>query len=94
MSDDRPRIGISACLLGQPVRFDTGHKRDPFLVETFGEHVEWVPVCPEVEAGFGTPREEAFRASAVLYREQRDAMLEILRAAEAAAQPVRDRKWS
>ncbi|HUR34596.1 MAG TPA: DUF523 and DUF1722 domain-containing protein [Vicinamibacterales bacterium] len=57
MSDDRPRIGISSCLLGQPVRFDTGHKRDPFLVETFGEHVEWVPVCPEVEAGFGTPRE-------------------------------------
>ena len=57
VSDDRPRIGISSCLLGQPVRFDTGHKRDPFLVETFGQHVEWVPVCPEVEAGFGTPRE-------------------------------------
>jgi uncharacterized protein YbgA (DUF1722 family)/uncharacterized protein YbbK (DUF523 family) len=57
VSDDRPRIGISSCLLGQPVRFDSGHKRDPFLVETFGEHVEWVPVCPEVEAGFGTPRE-------------------------------------
>ena len=57
MSDDRPRIGISACLLGQPVRFDSGHKRDPFLVETLGAHVEWVPVCPEVEAGFGTPRE-------------------------------------
>lgn len=57
MPDDRPRIGISACLLGQPVRFDTGHKRDPFLVETFGAHVEWVTVCPEVEAGFGTPRE-------------------------------------
>ena len=57
VSDDRPRIGISACLLGQPVRFDSGHKRDPFLVETFGEHVEWVQVCPEVEAGFGTPRE-------------------------------------
>ena len=57
MSDDRPRIGISACLLGQPVRFDAGHKRDTFLTETFGPHVEWVPVCPEVEAGFGTPRE-------------------------------------
>ncbi len=57
MPDDRPRIGISACLVGQPVRFDTGHKRDPFLVETFGQHVEWVTVCPEVEAGFGTPRE-------------------------------------
>ena len=57
MADDRPRIGISACLLGAPVRFDGGHKRDAFLVETLGRHVEWVPVCPEEEAGFGTPRE-------------------------------------
>jgi uncharacterized protein YbbK (DUF523 family) len=54
--DDRPRIGISSCLLGEAVRFDAGHKRDPFLVETFGAHVEWVPVCPELEAGFGVPR--------------------------------------
>ena len=51
------RIGISACLLGKPVRFDGGHKRDAFLTETFGRFVEWVPVCPEVECGFGTPRE-------------------------------------
>jgi uncharacterized protein YbgA (DUF1722 family)/uncharacterized protein YbbK (DUF523 family) len=51
------RIGISACLLGQEVRFDGGHKRDAFLTETFGRFVEWVPVCPEVECGFGTPRE-------------------------------------
>jgi uncharacterized protein YbgA (DUF1722 family)/uncharacterized protein YbbK (DUF523 family) len=51
------RIGISACLLGQEVRFDGGHKRDRFLTDTFGRFVEWVAVCPEVEAGFGTPRE-------------------------------------
>jgi len=51
------RVGISACLLGREVRFDGGHKRDPFLTDTFGRFVEWVPVCPEVEAGFGTPRE-------------------------------------
>jgi uncharacterized protein YbgA (DUF1722 family)/uncharacterized protein YbbK (DUF523 family) len=51
------RIGISACLLGEQVRFDGGHKRDTFLTETFGRFVEWVPVCPEVECGFGTPRE-------------------------------------
>jgi len=51
------RIGISACLLGQEVRFDGGHKRDRFLTDTFGQFVEWVSVCPEVEAGFGTPRE-------------------------------------
>lgn len=50
------RLGISACLLGQKVRFDGGHKRDPFLVETFGQWVEWVPVCPEIEVGMGIPR--------------------------------------
>jgi uncharacterized protein YbbK (DUF523 family) len=55
--NDRPRIGISRCLLGDEVRYDGGHKRDPFLVETFGRFVEWVPVCPEVEMGMGTPRE-------------------------------------
>lgn len=54
--DDTVRVGISACLLGQKVRYDGGHKRDPFLVETFGRWVEWVPVCPEVEVGMGIPR--------------------------------------
>ena len=57
MPDSRIRIGISACLLGQEVRFDGGHKRDPFLTDILGAHVEWVPVCPEVEVGMGTPRE-------------------------------------
>jgi uncharacterized protein YbgA (DUF1722 family)/uncharacterized protein YbbK (DUF523 family) len=52
-----PRIGISSCLLGSEVRFDAGHKRDAFLVETFGRHVEWVSVCPELEVGMGVPRE-------------------------------------
>lgn len=52
-----PLVGISACLLGEKVRFDGGHKRDAFLTETFGPFVRWLPVCPEVEAGFGTPRE-------------------------------------
>lgn len=54
---DQPiRIGISACLLGQEVRFDGGHKKDGFLVHTLGEYVEWVAVCPEVEIGLGIPR--------------------------------------
>jgi uncharacterized protein YbgA (DUF1722 family)/uncharacterized protein YbbK (DUF523 family) len=56
-SSDVIRVGISACLLGQEVRFDGGHKRDAFLTSEFGRFVQWVPVCPEVEAGFGTPRE-------------------------------------
>jgi len=57
VSDAPIRIGVSACLLGQEVRYDGGHKRDPFLVETFGRYVEWVHVCPEVEVGLGTPRD-------------------------------------
>ncbi len=51
------RIGVSACLLGQEVRFDGGHKRDSFLVDTLGRFVEFVPVCPEFELGLGVPRE-------------------------------------
>jgi len=50
------RIGVSSCLLGRPVRFDGGHKRDRFLVRDLAPFVEWVPVCPEVEVGMGTPR--------------------------------------
>jgi uncharacterized protein YbgA (DUF1722 family)/uncharacterized protein YbbK (DUF523 family) len=53
----RPRIGISTCLLGEKVRYDGAGKRDPFLVDTVGQFVEWVPVCPEVECGLPVPRE-------------------------------------
>jgi uncharacterized protein YbgA (DUF1722 family)/uncharacterized protein YbbK (DUF523 family) len=51
------RVGISTCLLGQPVRWDGGHKRKPFLTEVLAPYFEWVPVCPEVEIGMGIPRE-------------------------------------
>ncbi|OLD64465.1 MAG: hypothetical protein AUI47_05820 [Acidobacteria bacterium 13_1_40CM_2_68_5] len=51
------RVGISACLLGQAVRYDGGHKRDSIIIEALGCLFEWVPVCPEVEAGLGVPRE-------------------------------------
>jgi len=57
MIDHQPRVGISQCLLGDEVRFDGGHKRDVFLTDVLAPFVEWVPVCPEVEAGLGTPRE-------------------------------------
>jgi uncharacterized protein YbgA (DUF1722 family)/uncharacterized protein YbbK (DUF523 family) len=55
--ESKIRLGISACLLGQPVRYDGGHKLDRFLTETLGRHVEYVPVCPEVECGMPVPRE-------------------------------------
>lgn len=57
-SHDIPvRIGVSRCLLGELVRYDGGHRRDPFLTDVLGQYVEWVPICPEAEAGMGTPRE-------------------------------------
>jgi uncharacterized protein YbgA (DUF1722 family)/uncharacterized protein YbbK (DUF523 family) len=54
---EKIRLGISTCLLGENVRYDGGHKLDRFLTETLGQYVEYVPVCPEVECGLGTPRE-------------------------------------
>ncbi len=53
----KPRIGVSACLLGEPLRYDGGHLRNEFLTQTLAPHVEWTPVCPESEVGMGTPRE-------------------------------------
>jgi uncharacterized protein YbbK (DUF523 family)/uncharacterized protein YbgA (DUF1722 family) len=50
------RVGGSACLLGDRVRFDGSHKRDRFLTTTLRPFIEWVPVCPEVELGMGVPR--------------------------------------
>lgn len=54
---EKIRIGISACLLGENVRYDGGHRHDPYLTETLGRYFAWAPVCPEVEYGLGIPRE-------------------------------------
>lgn len=51
------KVGISTCLLGDSVRYDGSHKLNRFLKNTLGKYVEWVPVCPEVEAGLPIPRE-------------------------------------
>jgi uncharacterized protein YbgA (DUF1722 family)/uncharacterized protein YbbK (DUF523 family) len=56
------KILVSACLLGEKVRYDGGHKRDLFLNETLGPFVEWVRICPEVDCGLPVPR-EAMRLS-------------------------------
>jgi uncharacterized protein YbgA (DUF1722 family)/uncharacterized protein YbbK (DUF523 family) len=56
-ADQTPlRLGASACLLGDEVRFDGGHARDRFVTDTLGNWFEWVKVCPEAEVGMGTPR--------------------------------------
>ncbi|GFO64530.1 YbgA family protein [Geomonas paludis] len=51
------KIGVSSCLLGEKVRYDGGHKHDPYLTGVLGRFFGFVPVCPEVECGMTTPRE-------------------------------------
>lgn len=53
----RLRIGVSACLLGHSVRYDSGHKRHRVVTETLSRIFDIVAVCPEWEAGMGVPRE-------------------------------------
>src|SRR5512139_3377023 len=54
---EKIKLGISTCLLGESVRYDGGHQLDRFVRDTLGQYVEYVPVCPEVECGFGIRRE-------------------------------------
>ena len=54
---DKPRIGISACLLGAEVRYNGGHKESRLCSQVLGEHFDFVPLCPEVAIGLGTPRQ-------------------------------------
>ena len=56
-------MGVSSCLLGEEVRFNGGHKRYRFLTDSLDPHVDWVPYCPEIQIGLGTPR-EAIRLTA------------------------------
>ncbi len=55
MSEKIP-VGISACLLGEQVRFDGGHKRLAFAVEELSPWMRFEPVCPEMAIGLPVPR--------------------------------------
>ncbi|QYJ99033.1 DUF523 and DUF1722 domain-containing protein [Shewanella alkalitolerans] len=50
------KIGISACVMGEPVRFDRGHKKSGFCMEQLAEFAEFKPVCPEMAIGLPVPR--------------------------------------
>ncbi len=54
---EKIRVGVSACLLGEKVRYDGSHKRSPLLVDILEPYLEYVPVCPEVGCGMSVPRE-------------------------------------
>jgi len=50
-------IGVSACLLGNNVRYDGGNSHDNYITDILGRFFSFVPVCPEVESGMTIPRE-------------------------------------
>ena len=52
----RPVVIVSACLLGQPVRYDGGDKSNTLVRKLLGERFDIFPLCPEAEAGLGIPR--------------------------------------
>lgn len=76
-------IGISACLMGQEVRFDGGHKRSRFCTDVLAEYFDYLPLCPEVAIGMGTPRQpirlvsESADSDAVFARGTRDAEVDV-----------------
>ncbi|MGZ0782390.1 YbgA family protein [Pseudomonas saponiphila] len=53
----KPKIAISACLMGVEVRYNGGHKESRLCSRVLSEHFDFVPLCPEVAIGMGTPRE-------------------------------------
>ncbi len=55
--DKSVKVGVSACLLGQKVRYDGGHKLDRYLRDVLGKYVHLIAVCPETESGMSVPRE-------------------------------------
>ena len=50
-------VGVSACLLGNEVRFDGGHKRSRFITDELAGYFDFVSYCPEVAIGMGIPRQ-------------------------------------
>lgn len=53
----KPKLAISACLLGNQVRYNGGHKESRLCSRVLSEYFDFVPLCPEVAIGMGTPRE-------------------------------------
>ncbi len=55
--NEKIKMGVSSCLLGNKVRYDGGHKHDRYITDVLGQYFDFVPVCPEVDCGLPIPRE-------------------------------------
>ncbi|MFP6619181.1 MAG: DUF523 and DUF1722 domain-containing protein [Pirellulaceae bacterium] len=54
---EKPRVGVSACLVGEAVRYDGDHQQHGQVVGPLADLFELISICPEVEIGLGIPRE-------------------------------------
>ncbi|WP_159990799.1 DUF523 domain-containing protein, partial [Raoultella sp. 18072] len=54
---EKPKLGISACLMGAEVRFNGGHKESHLCTQALSKYFDFVQACPEVAIGLGIPRE-------------------------------------
>ncbi|MBA1229698.1 DUF1722 domain-containing protein [Pseudomonas viridiflava] len=54
---EKPKLGISACLMGAEVRFNGGHKESHLCTRALSQYFDFVQACPEVAIGMGIPRE-------------------------------------
>ena len=80
----KPKLLVSACLLGTPCRYDGKSKKND-AVCALAERFELVPICPEVLGGLPTPRTPSERRGArVVRKDERDVTAEYRRGAEQA----------
>lgn len=49
-------VGVSACLLGQQVRYDGRDKYTSLIAKELKKYCQLIAVCPEVEIGLAVPR--------------------------------------
>ncbi len=55
-STEKIKVGLSACLAGYEVRYSGGHCQSRLCLDELSQHFDYVTFCPEMAAGFGTPR--------------------------------------
>ena len=64
------KILISACLVGDNVRYDGKNNKSP-LIDKLLERYELVPFCPEVEGGLSIPRDKSERLNDKVFSEKK-----------------------
>ena len=90
MKADKPVLLVSACLLGEPCRWDGGDNRCEAVL-ALAEKYTLLPFCPEQAGGLTTPRLPCEkRRERVLDREGNDRTVAFLRGAEAAVAAAKD----